>query len=112
MLAVINIFIYILKFPALNTVLSDLPLLDLAAGHFAKVHFLTSSQVSFTFARDIASLANKAVRRATMAAPSIRNPLSAYTPDIFPVDMSGEPVSICTPICLDIIWMLISFSLN
>lgn len=94
MLAVINLFIYILKLPTLETVPSDLMLLDLTAGHFARVHFLTSSQVSFTFAREIVGLANKTVRRATMAAPSSRNNSSAYTPELFSVDMSGEPVKI------------------
>jgi hypothetical protein len=106
MLAVINLFVYILKIPTLETVESDLALLDLATGHFAKIHFITSSQVSFTFAREIVGLANKAVRRATMAPPS--NPSSAYSPVLFPVDMSGESVSLFIPAgsCL----MLISLS--
>ncbi|KAE8359557.1 fungal-specific transcription factor domain-containing protein [Aspergillus caelatus] len=94
MLAVINLFIYILKIPTLETVESDLALLDLASGHFAKVHFLTSSQVSFTFAREIVGLANKAVRMATMVAPRSTNRSSAYSPDPFSVNMSGEPVSL------------------
>ncbi|KAE8141779.1 hypothetical protein BDV38DRAFT_268086 [Aspergillus pseudotamarii] len=94
MLAVINLFIYILQTPTLETVESDLALLDLAAGHFAKVHFLTSSQVSFTFAREIVGLANKAVRMATKVAPRSTNRSSAYSPDPFSVNMSGEPVSL------------------
>lgn len=95
MLAVINLFIYILKIPTLETVGSDLALLDLAAGHFAKVHFLTSSQVSFTFAREIVTLANRTVRIATMAAPrGTTNRSSTYSPDLLPVNISGEPVSL------------------
>jgi hypothetical protein len=95
MLAVINLFIYILKIPTLETVGSDLALLDLAAGHFAKVHFLTSSQVSFTFAREVVSLANRTVRIATMAAPrGTTNRSTTYSPDLLPINISGEPVSL------------------
>lgn len=95
MLAVINLFIYILKIPTLETVGSDLALLDLAAGHFAKVHFLTSSQVSFTFAREIVSLANRTVRIATTAAlRGTTNRSSTYSPDLLPVNISGESVSL------------------
>lgn len=62
MLAVINLFVYILKNPEVATVQSDIAHLDLAAGHFAKVRFLTSSQVSFEFPREIIGLASKVVR--------------------------------------------------
>ncbi|KAJ5632774.1 fungal-specific transcription factor domain-containing protein [Penicillium lividum] len=97
MLAVINLFIYILKYPSLDTVEADLTLLDLTAGHFARVHFLTSSHVSFTFAREIVGLANKAVRRATTSAPHNGEPSSAYTPDIFPFDISAEATPVFDP---------------
>lgn len=92
MLAVINLFIYILKMPTLETVGSDLALLDLAAGHFAKVHFLTSSQVSFVFAREIAGLANKTVRRASLTGSAATNRSNDYPLDLLSVNMSGEPV--------------------
>ncbi|KAJ5585689.1 fungal-specific transcription factor domain-containing protein [Penicillium hetheringtonii] len=91
MLAVINLFIYILKMPTLETVGSDLALLDLAAGHFAKVHFLTSSQVSFVFAREIAGLANKTVRRASLTGSAATNRSNDYPLDLLSVNMSGEP---------------------
>ncbi|CAI7580127.1 unnamed protein product [Penicillium pancosmium] len=94
MLAVINLFIFILKTPTLETVGSDLALLDLAAGHFAKVHFLTSSEVSFIFAREVADLANKAVRRASLAGPSSTNRSINYSPDLLSVNISGEPTSV------------------
>ncbi|KAJ6024475.1 fungal-specific transcription factor domain-containing protein [Penicillium herquei] len=94
MLAVINLFIYILKMPTLETVGSDLALLDLAAGHFAKVHFLTSSQVSFIFAREVAGLANKAVRRASRAGARDTNRSSDYSPDLLSVNMPGVPGSV------------------
>ena len=108
MLAVINLFIYILKRPTLETVGSDLALLDLAAGHFAKIHFLTSSQVSFIFAREVAGLANKAVRRASSAGPRSMNRSSDYSPDLLSVNMSGEPVSL--EISNDFFRILIPFS--
>lgn len=78
MLAVINLFVYILKNPKLTTVQSDLAHLDLTAGHFAKIHFLTSSHVSFTFPREIAGLANKAVRRDSFQS-------TVYTPETHPI---------------------------
>lgn len=83
--------------PLLETVESDLALLDLAAGHFAKVHFLTSSQVSFIFAREVAGLANKAVRRASLTGPRSTNRSSDYSPGLLSVNMPGEPVSITIP---------------
>jgi hypothetical protein len=94
MLAVINLFIYILKMPtlALETVGSDLALLDLAAGHFAKVHFLTSSQVTFVLAREVAGLANKTVRRASLTGFTTTNRSKDYPLDLLSVNMSGEPV--------------------
>ncbi|KAJ5934040.1 hypothetical protein N7466_003587 [Penicillium verhagenii] len=95
MLAVINLFIYILKAPSLDTVPSDLALLDLAAGHFARVHFLTSAQVSFTFAREVVGLANKAVRRTALAVPNNnRKTPNVYTPDISPVNIPGDSFSV------------------
>ncbi|KAJ5921594.1 fungal-specific transcription factor domain-containing protein [Penicillium verhagenii] len=95
MLAVINLFIYILKAPSLDTVPSDLALLDLAAGHFARVHFLTSAQVSFTFAREVVGLANKAVRRTALAIPNNnRKTPNVYTPDISPVNNTGDSISV------------------
>ncbi|CAI7605848.1 unnamed protein product [Penicillium manginii] len=80
--------------PLLETVESDLALLDLAAGHFAKVHFLTSSQVSFIFAREVAGLANKAVRRASLTGPRSTNRSSDYSPGLLSVNMPGEPASL------------------
>lgn len=95
MLAVINLFIYILKDPTLEGVQSDLALLDIAAGHFANIHFLTSAQVSFTFPREIASVANKAVKKARLknTEPAGKNHPFAHTPETLPADPSEELVS-------------------
>ena len=64
MLAIITLFVYILKYPRLVTVESDIALLDIGAGHFGQIHCLTSGHVSFQFPREVSVLANRAVRRA------------------------------------------------
>lgn len=56
MLAVINLFIHILKYPNISSVQEDLALLDIAAGHFGHVKLLTASEVEFTFPREISSI--------------------------------------------------------
>lgn len=66
MLAVINLLVYILKYPTHPAVQSDLALLDIVAGHFGHIHILTSSHVTFTFAREVAGLANDTVQRAAL----------------------------------------------
>lgn len=63
MLGVINLFIYILKYPTLSSVHSDLALLDIATGHFGHVKLLTASELEFTFPREIATLAYDVVQR-------------------------------------------------
>ena len=62
--AVINLFIYILKDPTLSTATADLGLLDVCAGHFGYIEFLTSSQVSISLPREAANVASKAVKEA------------------------------------------------
>lgn len=64
MLAVINIFIFVCKYPTLESVQSDLALLDVAAGHFGHVHIFTSSVMSFPFCREVAFVADKAIKKA------------------------------------------------
>lgn len=63
MLGLINIFILILKAPAATTASSDLALLDIAAGHFAHMEFMTSSELAFPFTREVADLARQTVKR-------------------------------------------------
>lgn len=68
MLAVINLFIHILKYPKMSSGQSDLALLDIAAGHFGHVKLLTASEIEFTFPKEIAILADKFLRRHMSAA--------------------------------------------
>ncbi|KAJ5397048.1 hypothetical protein N7509_005161 [Penicillium cosmopolitanum] len=84
MLAVINLFVYILKNPESATVQSDMAHLDLAAGHFAKVRFLTASQVSFEFPREIIGLASKVVR--LKSTQSTVNAIPSFPEDTSPMD--------------------------
>ena len=63
--AVINLFIYILKYPSLTTATADLGLLDVCAGHFGYIDFLTSSQVSIALPREAANVAARVVKAAS-----------------------------------------------
>jgi hypothetical protein len=62
MYAHINMFVQILKNPNATSAASDLALLDVCAGHFGHIDFVTSSEISFPFAKESASLAYKVVR--------------------------------------------------
>jgi hypothetical protein len=62
----INLFIYILKYPTLPSALSDVALMDVITGHFGRVEFITSAELAFPFIREITSLANKMVKKAKM----------------------------------------------
>lgn len=59
--AFINLFINVLKAPDRQNMRSDLALLDVAAGYFGQMEFVTGSKLSFPFARDIASFARQTV---------------------------------------------------
>lgn len=64
MLAIINLFIHILKYPASANARSDLALLDIGSGHFGKINYLTQSHVSFRFPREVVRLADTLVQDA------------------------------------------------
>ncbi|KIW99291.1 uncharacterized protein Z519_00954 [Cladophialophora bantiana CBS 173.52] len=53
--AFINLFIYVIQSPRLESVRTDLALLDVAAGYFGQMDFITGSKLSFPFTRDIAT---------------------------------------------------------
>lgn len=59
----INLFIYILRYPEAPTANSDIALMDIVAGHFGQVEFLTASIFSFPFIREITNLASTMVKR-------------------------------------------------
>ncbi|PQE06909.1 Fungal specific transcription factor domain-containing protein [Rutstroemia sp. NJR-2017a BBW] len=62
LVSAINIFIYILKYPALPTASSDVALLDISAGHFGRLE-LASPETALPFVREIAKLARTTVER-------------------------------------------------
>ena len=67
MLGAINLFITLLKDPLASTARADIALLDVAVGHFGNVETATDSEISFTFVREVASIAYRVVREAEKA---------------------------------------------
>lgn len=63
-LGLINLFVHVLKNPFLPTVQSDIALMDMVAGHFARLEFASSGQLAFSFGREISTLARLAVKNA------------------------------------------------
>jgi hypothetical protein len=62
LVGLVNLFIYVLKYLTLLTTHSDIALMDVAVGHFGRLEF-ASSDLSFTFIREITSLARDQVRK-------------------------------------------------
>ena len=81
-IGLINLFIYILQFPNAPSTHSDISLLDVAAGYFGHMDFVTAGELSFPFARDVAALARRAVQKAEMASAAAfsMGALTASTP--------------------------------
>ena len=63
MFGLINLFICTLKNPTSPSAHADLALMDMVAGHFAHVEFVTSSEMSFPFTREVAALARLTISR-------------------------------------------------
>lgn len=78
MYSLTNLFIHVLQNPDLPTVSSDLALLDIGAGHFARLEFGTDSEVPIVFAKEIATMARAAVKRHKALAWQIPGNLSTY----------------------------------
>jgi hypothetical protein len=64
MVGLINLFVSILKSPASEISQSDVALMDVAAGHFAHMEFITSSELAFPFTREVADLARQTAKHA------------------------------------------------
>lgn len=67
MVALIHLFLYVLRFPTIPSARSDTALLDVAAGYFGHMDIVTGSELSFPFARDVAVLARMAVNKAVQS---------------------------------------------
>lgn len=61
----LSLFVYVLRYPTLPTASADLGLLDICAGHFGYIDFMTSSEISVSLPRDSVNLAAKVVKTAT-----------------------------------------------
>ena len=92
MRAFINLFVYVIENPQLPSALSDLSLLDVAAGYFGQMEFVTGSKISFPFARDIAALARCVVNGAQAALPE---PIAETAHDVDMSNISAPPWVVC-----------------
>ena len=64
MVGVINLFLYILKYPTLPSAVSDVAVLDIAVGHFGHLEVVTVAEISYPFPREVAALTYKTVKNA------------------------------------------------
>lgn len=62
MVGLINLFLYILKQPSLASATPDVATLDIAVGHFGHLAVLSSSELNYPFAREVASIAYAIVK--------------------------------------------------
>ena len=58
-----NLFVFILNFPSLPSAHADVALLDVAAGHFGHMEYLTSSERGLPFTREVANIARLMLQR-------------------------------------------------
>lgn len=80
MVGMINLFLYILQFPTLESVSGDIGLLDAVAGFFGYLEFASSSQISLPVARDITNWARAAVAKAREIVELNASPIDALPP--------------------------------
>ena len=64
MVGLINLFLYLLKYPSLRSAASDIALQDIAVGHLGHLEIVTSSESSFLCTREVAARAYKKVKEA------------------------------------------------
>ena len=62
LVSMINIFIYLVKYPNLSTAQSDVALMDIATGHFGRLEF-ASTDLAYPFTREITRIAREMVLR-------------------------------------------------
>lgn len=65
--AMVNLFIHILTDPSLDSVKSDLVLLEVGAGYFARLDFETEGYCSVSFPKDLVQVARNAVENAKLS---------------------------------------------
>ena len=89
MVGLINLFVSVLKSPTLPSAQSDVALLDVAAGHFGQMEFVTSAELAFPFTREVAALARMTVKRAKERSSSIISPSPSDLGRQFNVEMDS-----------------------
>ncbi len=99
MVGVINLFISVLKTPTLPSAQSDVALLDMVAGHFAHMEFVTSSELAFPFTREVAILARSTVKKAKENSSSVIVPTNRENEQLELDPTSLVPVS-SPPLCV------------
>lgn len=63
MVGLSNLFLKILKHHSDPSAQTDIALLDIAVGHFGHLEVITESELSYPFAREIASIAYQTVKK-------------------------------------------------
>ena len=63
MVGLSNLFLKILKHPSDPSARTDIALLDIAVGHFGHLEVITESELSYPFAREIATIAYRTVKK-------------------------------------------------
>jgi hypothetical protein len=83
-----------MQYPLAPTTQSDVALLDMAAGHFAKLELATSMQVDVQFVRDIADIAHHKINESNKC---IWADLDLSIPTLIqdPVPKSPEDQEVC-----------------
>ncbi|CZR52471.1 uncharacterized protein PAC_02348 [Phialocephala subalpina] len=66
-LGLINLFVHVLKHPAAPSSPSDIALMDVVAGHFARLEFASSGDFTFSLGRELSKLARMAVSKSQQA---------------------------------------------
>ncbi len=90
MFGLVNLFIGIIKSPTSASAQSDLALMEMVAGHFAHMEYVTSSELSFPFTREVSALARQTVKDA-MERGSPTTLVTPVTPCDLPIDMDRNP---------------------
>jgi|SRR5277367_5409290 len=90
MFGLVNLFISVLKNPTFPSAQSDLALMEMVAGHFAHMEYVTSSELSFPFTREVSALVRQTVM-SVLERGSSAALVTPVTPCDLPNDMDGNP---------------------
>ena len=71
MVGLVNLFLYILKYPSLPSAAADVALLDMVVGHFGHLEDVTNSDLAYPFAREVSAIAHKVVSNSQPHAGSL-----------------------------------------